>query len=119
MKRIVALLLLLGCVFSLVGCRPSSVSRIEIFPDSLSIEPGVSVRLTVKGYTEDGKQATEGQMERIALYWEYRSDGNSFTVDEDGNLTAISEGVGNVMVKSKDGKLNSRAITVFVKENGK
>ena len=119
MKRIIGLLLLLGCVFSLVGCGTSSVERIEIFPDSLSIVPGVSVQLTVEGYNEDGEQATEEQMENLVLCWEYRSDDNSFTVDEDGNLTAISEGIGNVMVKSKDGKLNSRAITVFVKENSK
>lgn len=119
MKRIIGLLLLLGCVFSLIGCGTSSVARIELFPDSLSIVPGVSVQLTVKGYTEDGEQATEEQMENLVLCWEYRSDDNSFTVDEDGNLTAISEGIGNVMVKSEDGKLNSRAITVFVKENSK
>ncbi len=116
MKRTIGLLLLLGCVFSLVGCGTSSVARIEIFPDSLSIVPGVSVQLTVEGYTEDGEQATEEQM---VLCWEYRSDDNSFTVDENGYLTAISEGDGNVMVKSEDGNLNSRPITVFVKGNSK
>lgn len=117
MKRLIGLLFLLVCSFSLVGCRTSSVTRIEIFPDSLSIVPGVCVQLTVVGYTEDGEQATEEQMENLVLCWEYGADDNSFTVDEDGSLTAIAEGAGNVMVKSEDGELTSRAIMVFVKEN--
>lgn len=114
MKRIVGFFLLLGCILSLVGCGTSSVARIEICPDSLSIVPGTRVQLTVVGYTETGKQATKEQMENLIFCWEYRCDNNSFTVDDDGYLTAVSQGVGNVFVKSKDGKLNSRAITVFV-----
>ena len=117
MKRLIGLLLLLVCSFSLVGCGTSSVTRIEIFPDSLSIVPGVCVQLTVVGYTEDGEQATEDQMENLVLCWEYRANDNSFTVDEDGYLSAIAEGVGTVMVKSEDGELISRATTVFVKDN--
>lgn len=116
MKRIVGLLLLLVCVFGLVGCGTSSVTRIEISPDSLSLVPGAYVQLVVVGYAEDGERGTNEQMDDLALCWEYRSDNNSFTVDQAGYLTALSEGVGNVWVKSADGELNSRAITVFVKD---
>lgn len=117
MKRVVGLFLLWGCVFSLLGCGNSSVARIEICPDSLSIVPGVRVQLIVEGYTADGKQAAEEQMENLVLCWEYESEDNAFTVDEDGYLTAISEGEGSVTVRSEDGELNSQVITVLVKGN--
>lgn len=117
MKRIIGLLLLWGCVLSLAGCGNSSVASIEIRPDSLSLVLGVRVQLIVEGYTEDGRQATEEQMENLVLCWEYESDDNAFTVDEDGYLTAISEGEGSVTVKSEDGELNSQVITVLVKGN--
>lgn len=119
MKRLIFIILTILLTMTLSACGTSSVAKIEIFPDSLSIVPGVGVQLTVEGYTEDGEEATEEQMENLVLCWEYKSDDNSFTVDEDGYLTAISEGVGNVMVKTEDGELSSRAIMVFVKGNSK
>ncbi len=117
MKRFIGLLLLLVFGFSLTGCGTSPVTRLEILPISLYIEPGAGTQLEVVGYTEDGEQATEEQMEKLTLCWNYRSNSNAFAVDEKGYLTAFSEGIGNVEVKTEDGALNSRAITVFVREN--
>ena len=115
MKKIVVIILIFAFLLSLSGCVKPAVTEIKIVPDSTSIAPGESLQLTVEGYTEDGGQATEEQIEKLALCWEYRTDDNSFTVDEDGCLTGLSEGSGNVWVESEDGKLNSRAITVLVK----
>ena len=115
MKKIVVIILIFAFLLSLSGCVKPAVTEIKIVPDSTSIAPGESLQLTVEGYTEDGRQAAEDKMKELVLCWEYRADDNSFTVDEGGCLTALSAGSGNVWVKSEDGKLNSRAITVLVK----
>lgn len=115
MKKIIGILLIFTCLLSLAGCGNSSVAELEIVPLSGSITPGERLQLTVEGYTKDRIRATEEQMKKLALCWEYRTKDKAFTVDEDGCLTGLSAGSGNVWVKSEDGKLNSRAITVLVK----
>ena len=137
MKKWIAWIISLSCILSFVGCKAlsvseveassdstsnvqnattSSVSQIKLFPDSMSIVPGVSVQLTVEGYTEDGELVTEEEIDKLNLCWEYIVDDHSFTVDEHGYLTALSAGEGVVWVRSEDGELNSHAIDVFVKE---
>jgi len=116
MKKVVIILIFIFFL-SLAGCGKPTVTEVKIVPDSISIAPGECLQLSVEGYTKNGRQAGEDQMKKLNLCWEYRTNDNAFTVDEDGCLTGLSAGGGNVWVKSEDGKLNSRAITVSVKSN--
>ncbi|MGE4353073.1 MAG: hypothetical protein AB7D36_03180 [Oscillospiraceae bacterium] len=110
-----AAVLVLLYVLLAMQSQTSPVTKLVIHPDSISLVPGVRMQLDVEGYTEDGRIATAKQCQALALSWDYKVTGNAFTVSEDGVLTAISSGIGNVWVQSGDGKLSSRPITVFVK----
>ena len=118
MKHFDALLLLLCFCFGLTGCGDKQADSIEIFPTSISVVPGVGLGLSVRGYTEDGRPVEQKQIDELELVWEYRSEDNAFTVDENGYLKAIKEGIGNVWVRTTDGRLDARPITVQVKEIG-
>ena len=114
-KRILILtaVFLLGCVFGIMKSTSDPIARLVVTPESLHLSPGESVLLAVQGYTESGAEASEKQMERLNLIWYGRSEKGAFVVDENGNLTAICEGIGNVSVGTKRG-MNSRPITVYV-----
>lgn len=101
----------------MTGCKSKQVETIEIFPTSMSLVPEMRVGLSVRGYTEDGQPAEQEKIDKLELVWEYRSEDNAFTVDENGCLNAVKAGTGNVWVGTADGKLNARAITVEVKES--
>ena len=107
--------LILISVLAAYRLGQSPVTSLEILPDSFSLAPGDSMQLYAGGDTKDGDSATEQELEALDLLWRFHSEDNAFTVSEDGVLTAISPGTGNISVQSGDGKLTSRAITVYVK----
>lgn len=115
-KRLIGILMLI-CILIPSGCAAKPISRLEIFPASMSLVPGVSIQLVAEGYTEDEKPAAKEDLAALILCWEYQCDDGSFTVDENGRLSALSPGTGNVWVKTEDGSLHSRPTTVFVKED--
>ena len=92
------------------------IERLEIEQQSLSLAVGESVQLNCLGYFADGEPAGAQELNKLNLLWESRSEDLAIEVDENGLLTAIKPGMGNVQVKSADGKLNSRAITIKVYE---
>ena len=114
-KRVLLLaaIFLLGCVFGIIKSTSDPIVSLVVSPENLHLAPGESVLLTVQGYTESGAEASEKQMERLDLIWYERSKNGAFTVDENGQLTAVCEGIGNVSVGTKRG-MNSRPITVYV-----
>lgn len=103
-------------ILAVLPSQPSPVTELTIFPDSMSLVTGVSAQLIAEAHTENGGTATAEQYEALELVWEYKAENGAFTVSEDGFVTPISPGTGNVWVTSGDGKLSSRPITVFVKE---
>ena len=116
MRRFSVPLLLLCLCIGLTGCKDKQVESIEIFPTSVSLVPGMRMGLGVRGYTEDGKLVEQQKIDELDLVWEYHSENNAFTVDENGYLNAMKVGPGNVWVGTADGKLDARAITVQVKD---
>lgn len=95
---------------------PSPVKKIEIGAVSARLTTGVSARFPVKGYTADGSPATGDQMAELDLVWEGRSPSGAFALSEDGVVTPLAPGIGNVWVRTADGKLHSRPITVTVQD---
>lgn len=91
------------------------VERLEISPRSITMAPGESIQLTLKGYDKNGTPVSEEKMAKLSPQWECHME--VLAVNENGLLTAISDGVGNVWawVETPDGKLGARAITVEVK----
>ena len=110
---ILAAIFLFGCVFGIIKSTSAPVTRLVLTPESLHLTPGEGIQLTVTGYTESGAEATEKQMDRLRIIWYTKSESGAFAVDENGYLTAICEGIGNVSVGTKRG-MNSRPITVYV-----
>ena len=115
-KRLIislAAVIIIGVILILTAPQ---VEKLEIEQQSISLVVGESIQLNCKGYLKDGQPASTKEMNKIDLLWESRSEDLAFTVDENGLLTALKPGSGNVWVESADGKLNSRAITVIVEE---
>ena len=116
MKKLIAVFLVLGCILTLAGCGTDAVTRLSIVESSLYLAPGESMQLTYVGYTKDDALATNEQMADITVLWGYSGNG-AFVVDENGYLTAISKGTGNVWITDENGERNSRPVTVHVQEN--
>lgn len=109
------LLLAAGVIF-LSHLDANPVVRLEIIETSLELEVGDSVQLHVKGYTDDGKTASEEQMEKLPLRWRVRFDEEDVCiVDDGGTLTAVSTGSENVQVYCEEEDLYSRPITVSIR----
>ena len=115
-KRIVLSLMAVIIIGLILILMAPKVESLEIEQQSINLTVGESIQLNCKGYLKDGQPASAKEMNNLDLLWESKSDDLAFTVDGNGLLTAIKPGMGNVWVKSDDGKLNSRAITVIVKE---
>lgn len=94
----------------------SPITELHITRESITLAPGQSIQLTVEACTADGTPATAEQLEKYGLSWQYKADNNAFTVNENGLLTALTHGIGNVWttIRGKDGEISSRAITVTV-----
>ena len=113
--------LILAALFCWLQFRPPRVTRLEITPGSIHLTPSGAQQLTVTGYLENGEAATREQMDELALVWDYEAENGAFMVNDNGYLVAAALGTGNVIVRSGDGRVASRPITVFVeksKENG-
>lgn len=95
--------------------RSAPVETVEIVPASVSLPLGVEIGLQVRGYTADGRLVRAERLEKLDLLWSYRADDDAFTVSEDGVVTPLAPGTGNVWVESGDGRLSSRPVTVRVK----
>ncbi len=114
---VAVLLLAAGILLAVLLADTNPVVRLEIIESSLELKTGEYVRLHVKGYTADGKEALAEQMEKLALRWCVHADNVYIcTVDDDGILTALSPGVVNVQVYCEKNGLYSRSITVSIKE---
>lgn len=94
---------------------PSPVARSVISPEGIELAPGESVQLSVTGYTKDGEVVPAEEVEKLDLQWEYEQVDPIVTVDENGYLTAVRQGVANAWVTWDGGKMNSRPITITVK----
>ena len=115
-KRLIislAAVIIIGVILILTAPQ---VEKLEIEQQSISLTVGESIQLSAQGYFKDGQEAAKKDLAKLDLLWESNSRDLAFTVDENGLLTALKPGSGNVWVESADGKLNSRAITVIVEE---
>ena len=115
-KRLIislAAVIIIGVILILTAPQ---VEKLEIEQQRISLTVGESIHLSAQGYFKDGQEAAEKDLAKLDLLWESNSRDLAFTVDENGLLTALKPGSGNVWVESADGKLNSRAITVIVEE---
>ena len=113
--------LILAALFCWLQFRPPQVARLEITPGSIHLTPSGAQQLTVTGYLKNGEAATREQLDELALVWDYEAENGAFMVNDNGYLVAAALGTGNVIVRSGDGRVTSRPITVFVeksKENG-
>ncbi len=111
------LLLAAGIILAVALSDTNPVVRLEIVESSLELKTGESIRLHVKGYTADGKEASEEQMEKLPIRWVVHADNMYIcTVDDSGNLTALSPGVINVQAYCEKKDLYSRSITVSIRE---
>ena len=93
------------------------VEKLELVPASVTLPlEGVTIGFRVKGYTADGRPAAEEQMAALELVWGCKAEDGAFTVSKDGVVTPLAPGTGNLWVRTADGRLNSRPVTVFVEE---
>lgn len=93
----------------------SEAKYLVIDQQSVELTPGESLQLTVQSYDANDELLSAEQTAKLQVVWQGKCDDRAFSVNEQGLLTAHRAGVGNVWVKSADGKLNSRAITVYVR----
>ena len=116
-----AAVLILAALFCWLQFRLPQVIRLEITPSTVHLTPSGAQQFTVTGYLKNGEEATQEQLDALSLVWDYQAENGAFMVNDSGYLVAAALGTGNVIVRSEDGKVVSRPITVFVeksKENG-
>lgn len=77
-----------------------------------------TVFLSVEGRGADGGAIDPDALSRRGVEFFCRAENGTaaFRVDENGVLTALSPGIGNVRAVTRDGKVSSRAVTVIVRD---
>ena len=121
MKKIVALLLVFSLLLTFGGCRKSTPKD----PDATSGNDASSVQIEDADFEDvtviTGKLLSVGDTYSFARMWEisgYRSAKPAIaSVDEDGMITAVSEGTTMVMAKSGTDEKSS-AIIICVLPKG-
>lgn len=103
------------CVIGFASFQSNRIVRLEIAPTSIELTPGETLQMEVTAYTRDGKVVAQENLGPSKIGWQVRSTDNSFTVDENGLLTAICEGSsGNVGAFTRKGRINSAPVTIRV-----
>ena len=79
---------------------------------------GDTVSLSVEGRGADGGAIDPDALSRRGVEFFCRAENGTaaFRVNENGVLTALSPGIGNVRAVTRDGKVSSRAVTVIVRD---
>lgn len=116
-KRIIASvigILLLAVLVVRYDGRTEKITALQITPNSVHLLVGNSFKPVVKGLYQDDVVAPSEALEKIQLHWDFSCDQNAFTIEEDGTITALNSGVGNVWATTDDGSITARPITVFV-----
>ena len=111
-----AVILALTALFCWLQFRPPQVTRLEITPSTVHLTPSGALQLTVTGYLKNGETATQEQLDALSLVWDYEAENGAFMVNDNGYLVAAALGTGNVIVRSEDGMVTARPITVFVEK---
>ena len=112
----IVLLGIAGILFA-VSLNADPVVRLEVVESSLELKTGETIRLHAKGYTADGKEASAEKMEKLPIRWRIHAENvHMCTVDDLGNLTALSPGTVNVQAYCEKIDLYSRSITVRIGE---
>lgn len=88
------------------------VERLEIVQQSVELEVGETVQLTLEGYTKKGNAVTAEHLEKLDIEWKAGND--NISVDQNGLLTGVCDGVANVSVRYD--KAYTRPITVYVRD---
>lgn len=107
-------ILVLAALFCWLQFRQPQVTRLEISPNDLHLTPSGAQQFTVTGYLKNGEVATQEQLDELSLVWDYQAENGAFMVNDTGYLVAAALGTGNVTVRSEDGKVTARPVTVFV-----
>lgn len=105
---------LVGCTFTGARDHVSSVSQVRITTTDVQLSVGETVQLEFECILKDGSLADKEFTDTLGLIWYFEGYEDIIDVGGDGVLTALHEGVANVCLKTEDGQLNSRAITVTV-----
>jgi len=109
--------LILTALFCWLQFRTPQVTRLEITPSTVHLTPSGALQLTVTGCLKSGEAATQEQLDALSLVWDYEAENGAFMVNDNGYLVAAALGTGNVIVRSEDGSVSSRPITVFVEKS--
>ena len=96
----------------------SAVSELILSPQSIELCVGDTVFLSVEGRSADGGAIDPDALSRRGVEFFCRAENGTaaFRVDENGVLTVLSPGIGNVRAVTRDGKVSSRAVTVIVRD---
>ena len=116
-RRILFAALCLAAVL-LCGCfSEPAVSELILSPQSIELCVGDTVSLSVEGRGADGGAIDPDALSRRGVEFFCRAENGTaaFRVDENGVLTTLSPGIGNVRAVTRDGKVSSRAVTVIVR----
>ena len=102
-------------VVLLCGCfSESAVSELILSPQSIELCVGDTVFLSVEGRSAIDPDALSRR--GVEFFCRAENGTAAFRVDENGDLTALSPGIGNVRAVTRDGKVSSRAVTVIVRD---
>ena len=102
-------------VVLLCGCfSESAVSELILSPQSIELCVGDTVFLSVEGRSAIDPDALSRR--GVEFFCRAENGTAAFRVDENGVLTALSPGIGNVRAVTRDGKVSSRAVTVIVRD---
>ena len=102
-------------VVLLCGCfSESAVSELILSPQSIELCVGDTVFLSVEGRGAIDPDALSRR--GVEFFCRAENGTAAFRVDENGVLTALSPGIGNVRAVTRDGKVSSRAVTVIVRD---
>lgn len=74
---------------------PSDITGIELEQKELTLKPGQTYKIDAN--------LLPGNLKNVYMVWD-SSDFNVISVDENGNIKALKEGVATITVKTKDGK---------------
>ena len=114
-RSVLPVILLVLCIVGFSMLQSNRITKLELGPASITLQPGETLQLEVTAYTRDGNPVAKEDLNSSAIGWRVTSLDKSFSVDENGLLTAICEGQqGNVQIFMKRGNLYSKLITVQV-----
>lgn len=120
MKKLGLLFLSAAMVLSLAACGESITGAAMELPETM--EKGETLPITTEYTYSSGQTPDAAAIEKLVnkLGLSYTtSDSNILTVDENGNLLAVSAGTAEVTMASKDGKITeTKTIRVVVSPTG-